>query len=241
MAHSSTRTFVLIPGAWHGAWVWTPVAGRLRAAGHRTVSLTLPGLDGDRDPAGIRLEDAVDFVVAEVERRDLGDVTLVAHSWGGYPMTGAAHRLKDRLSKIVYYNAMVPARGVSARDELAGNGPAAARDTAIRSTPAAWLPPLDVVKKTLIQDEPEPVQRLLWELLQPQPAQYGVGSLDLPDVTTLGVPLAYVLSENDRGLGRPGAGTDFARRLGVAPVLVPGTHESLLTHPDELAHALLEP
>ncbi|QIQ01890.1 alpha/beta fold hydrolase [Streptomyces liangshanensis] len=241
MAHSPTTTFVLIPGAWHGAWAWTPVAGRLRAAGHRTVSLTLPGLDGDRDPAGLRLEDAVDFVVAEIERRDLGDVTLVAHSWGGYPMTGAAHRLKERLSKIVYYNAMVPARGVSARDELAGNGPAAARDTAIRSTPAAWLPPLDIVQKTLIQDEPEPVQRLLWELLQPQPAQYGVGSLDLPDVTTLGVPLAYILSENDRGLGRPGAGADFARRLGVDPVLVPGTHESLLTHPGELAQALLGP
>src|SRR5258708_17491302 len=110
-------TFVLIPGAWHGAWAWRPVARRLRVAGHQAVTLTMPGLaDGD-DPTGLRLQDAVDRIVTEVELRDLAHVTLVAHSWGGYPMTGAAHRLVRRLSKVIYYNAFVPPRGKSTLDE----------------------------------------------------------------------------------------------------------------------------
>jgi hypothetical protein len=59
--------------------------GPTPACGHEAVALTLPGLaDGD-SRAGLRLSDAVAHVVSEIEQRDLADVTLVAHSWGGYP------------------------------------------------------------------------------------------------------------------------------------------------------------
>ena len=36
--------FVLVPGAWCGAWCWTLVAPRLAAAGFRVYSLSLTGL-----------------------------------------------------------------------------------------------------------------------------------------------------------------------------------------------------
>jgi pimeloyl-ACP methyl ester carboxylesterase len=68
--------------------------------------------DGDSRTA-LHLSDAVDHVVDEIERRDLRNVALVGHSWGGYPITGAAHRVAGgRLAKIIYFNAFVPARGV---------------------------------------------------------------------------------------------------------------------------------
>jgi hypothetical protein len=41
----------------------------------------------------------VDYVVSEVERRDLANVVLACHSWGGYPATGAAHKLAARRAK----------------------------------------------------------------------------------------------------------------------------------------------
>ncbi|MBM3687931.1 MAG: alpha/beta hydrolase, partial [Actinobacteria bacterium] len=37
-------TFVLVPGAFHGGWVWTPVAEELQRRGHQAVPLTLTGL-----------------------------------------------------------------------------------------------------------------------------------------------------------------------------------------------------
>ena len=71
---TTSPTFVLVPGAWQGGWAWQPVGRRLREAGYAAVTVTLPGLaDGD-DRAGLRLSDAIDHVVSEVERRDLAEV-----------------------------------------------------------------------------------------------------------------------------------------------------------------------
>jgi len=66
--------------------------------------------------------------------------------------------------------------------------------------------------------------------------------LDAPDsdgdtVRDLGISVAYVLAEHDRGLAAPGA--ELAARVGVTPVTVPGTHEAQLTHPDDVASAIL--
>jgi pimeloyl-ACP methyl ester carboxylesterase len=232
-------TFVMIPGAWHGGWAWRPVAQRLRAADQSAVTLTMPGLTDGDDPRGLRLQDAVNHIVSEVTRRDLQNVTLVAHSWGGFPMTGAAHKLAGRISKVVYYSALVPAGGTCALDELPPDFAAATREAVAASPDGSAAVPLEVVQQMLMQDQPEQFQRLLWELLVPHPGNYGEDALNVPPVSSLGIPAAYVLSEDDLALGYPGAGVLFATRLGVEPIMVCGSHESLLTHPDDVAQAVL--
>ncbi|HEY9414064.1 MAG TPA: alpha/beta fold hydrolase, partial [Pseudonocardia sp.] len=72
-----SETFVLITGAWHGGWAWRPVAEHLRAAGHRVLTPTLPGLHDGDDPTRYSLSDVVDSVVDLVEAHDLRDATLV--------------------------------------------------------------------------------------------------------------------------------------------------------------------
>src|SRR5918994_6758133 len=111
-------TFVLITGAWHGGWAWRPVAQHLRAEGARVLTPTLPGLHDGDDLTRYTLGDVVDAVVDLVEGEDLHDVTLVGHSWGGYPITAAAPRLASRLRKLVYWSAFVPAAGRSLNDEV---------------------------------------------------------------------------------------------------------------------------
>ncbi|WP_306839397.1 alpha/beta fold hydrolase [Catenuloplanes nepalensis] len=223
--------YVLIPGAWHGAWVWQPVARRLREAGHRALPLTMPGVDGD--PSGVTLADAVAFTADTITRLGLRDVVLVAHSWGGYPATGAALRVPDRVAEVVYVSAVVPRAGVSQADELAPEMGAFVRGM-IQS---GGTVPIDLgsVQSVLLPGEPEPVQRLVAELLVPHPGAYFLDSLD---EAVLPVPARYVLAEDDIALARPGA--EFAARLGVEPILVPGGHETLITHPDEVAAAILK-
>ncbi|MEV2213586.1 alpha/beta hydrolase [Streptomyces sp. NPDC050997] len=230
-------TYVLIPGAWHGGWSWRPVAERLRAAGHRAICLTLPGLGDGDDPTGLGLKDAVDHVVSEVEGLGLSDVTLVGHSWGGYPLTGAAHRLPGRVSKVVYYAAQVPVRGRSMVEDNPPEAAAMLRGL-IDASPTRAIPPtLQFVQGIFMQDVDEGTQRLVADLLTPQPGDYFLDSLDVPDVSELGIPALYILGEDDHALPRPG--TEFAARLGLEPVMVPGTHEGMLTHPDEVAKAIL--
>ncbi|GAA3116480.1 alpha/beta fold hydrolase [Nonomuraea salmonea] len=232
---SDISTFVLVPGAWQAGWVWQPVARRLRAAGHEAVTLTLPGLaDGDRRD-GRHLSETVDHVVAEIERRDLHDVVLVGHSWGGYPITGAAHRVAHRLARIVYYNAFVPARGVPFVDENAEY--AAIMRAAIDASPDGSVEVAFEQVPVLVPELPEAARRIFHELLGPQPGAYFLEPLDVPDVTGLGKPLSYVLGADDHALARPG--DELAARIGLTPTMVPGGHQGMLTYPDEVTRALL--
>ncbi|OBI79985.1 alpha/beta hydrolase [Mycobacterium sp. 1245805.9] len=227
---------MLIPGAWHGAWSWRPVAKRLRAASRRAITLTLPGLGDGDDPSGYQLRDAVDYIVDEVCRRELDDVILAAHSWGGYPATGAAHFLGDRVTKIVYYNAFVPVGGRSLVDET----PPDSREVILRlidESPFDAIPSsLEHVEQLLMQGVAPELQRLVADLVTPQPGGYFLDALDV-DAASLGIPAAYVTGDSDQAMPQPGP--EFAARLGVKPIVVPGTHNGMLTHPDEVAHAIL--
>jgi hypothetical protein len=64
--------FVLVPGAWLGAWAWDEVALELRSAGHGAHPLTLSGLaDKQGVPAGQQTH--VQDIVDEIEGHDLRD------------------------------------------------------------------------------------------------------------------------------------------------------------------------
>jgi pimeloyl-ACP methyl ester carboxylesterase len=230
-------TYVLVPGAWHGGWAWRPVAERLRVSGHRAVTLTLPGLGDGDDPSGHQLQDAIDHVVAALKHTDADRVTLVGHSWGGYPMVGAMHRVPHRVAKGIFYNALIPVPGQSMVDDTPPQNARILQDLADSSPNRTIASSLEFVQQLFMQDVAVDAQRLLSELLTPQPAGYFFDAFDGPDVTTLGIPLTYILSEHDQAMHRPG--TEFASWLGVEPVMVPGTHDSLLTHPDAVAKAIL--
>ncbi|MEU8526233.1 MULTISPECIES: alpha/beta fold hydrolase [Streptomyces] len=106
--------FVLVAGAWLGAWAWDEVVPELRAAGHGAHALTLSGLAEKRDvAAGQRTH--VDDIVAEVDRLGSGerDVVLVGHSYSGIPVGQAAERIGDRLKRVVFVDSGVPAHGES--------------------------------------------------------------------------------------------------------------------------------
>jgi pimeloyl-ACP methyl ester carboxylesterase len=234
------ETFLLITGAWHGGWAWRPVAQHLRAAGAHVLTPTLPGLHDGDDPTRHTLADVTDAIVELVERTDLRDVTLVGHSWGGYPITAAAPRLASRLRKLVYWSAFVPAAGRSLHDEV----PPAYQDLFAAQAAASGnnsvALPFEVWASGFMQDAPEPVQRMIHGLLLPQPYQYFTEPVDPLD-PALGVPASYVLSADDVALPPGEYGwTRFAERLGVAAQPAPGSHEACFTEPAGLAEALLK-
>jgi pimeloyl-ACP methyl ester carboxylesterase len=108
-----SATFVLVHGAWGGAWIWRRVMAPLRAAGHEVQAATLTG-DGDRAHlrrADITLADHIADVVALIEAEELSDIVLVGHSYGGMVITGVADALPGRMRQLVYVDAMVPLPG----------------------------------------------------------------------------------------------------------------------------------
>lgn len=104
--------FVLVAGAWLGSWAWDEVVPGLRAAGHGVHPLTLSGL-ADKRALPVGQQTHVRDIVHEVERLDLREVVLVGHSYSGLPVGQAAERIGDRLARVVFVDASVPADGES--------------------------------------------------------------------------------------------------------------------------------
>ncbi len=107
--------FVLVHGAWHGAWCWQRVTAALQAQGHRVHAVTLTGL-ADRvhlmSPA-ITLETHIADVVNTIEAEELQQVVLAVHSYAGMIGTAVADRMPQRLKHLVFVDAVVPKPGES--------------------------------------------------------------------------------------------------------------------------------
>ncbi|MFN8579567.1 MAG: alpha/beta hydrolase family protein [Gemmatimonadaceae bacterium] len=107
------KTFVLVHGAWHGGWCWRRVADTLEGKGHKVYTPTLTGV-GDRShllSKDIRLDTHITDIVNLLKWEALKDVCLVAHSYGGWPCSGAIEQTLDLISSIVWVDAFKPEDG----------------------------------------------------------------------------------------------------------------------------------
>lgn len=134
-------TYVLVHGAWGGAWVYRDIADRLRNAGHSVFVAQLTGL-GERlhlvDP-GITLTTHIDDVVGTIDSEKIGDIILVGHSYGGMVITGVAGVRAARIRTLVYLDAFLPEEGQALWD-VADEGTRAFYIDAQRDTPGLVQP-----------------------------------------------------------------------------------------------------
>ena len=115
-------TFVLIHGAYQGGWIWSPVAQRLQDAGHRVY---WPSLDGCAERSaqvrpGITTESHADEIVSLLYYEDLTDVVLVGTSSGGMVLCRVAELARERISRIVFADALALLNGETIRDIVSG-------------------------------------------------------------------------------------------------------------------------
>jgi len=107
--------FVLVHGLFHGGWCFRRVAKLLRNQGHDVFTPTLTGV-GERSHllnGSCNLDMHVMDIVNVLRFEDLTDVVLCGHSFGGFPITGAADAEPERVGALVYLDAFVPGDGDS--------------------------------------------------------------------------------------------------------------------------------
>jgi pimeloyl-ACP methyl ester carboxylesterase len=115
---SARKTFVLVHGAWHGGWCWRRVADILEKHGHKVYAQSLTG-NGDRAhllTKDVVLDTHIADIVNLVTWEDLRDICLVAHSYGGWPASGALEHIHDRVGSIVWLDAFKPEDGQKGTD-----------------------------------------------------------------------------------------------------------------------------
>ena len=111
-------TFVLIHGSYQGGWIWKPAATRLRAAGHQVYTPTLDGCAERKAQvrAGITTETQAAEVAQLLFYQDLRDVVLVGTSSGGMVVCRVAESMRERISRLVFVDALALLPGEKIRD-----------------------------------------------------------------------------------------------------------------------------
>ncbi len=104
--------FVLVPGAWLGAWCWRDVVPALEKAGHSAYPVTLTGM-GERAHLATKdvgMETAIQDVLNVIKYNGIDDFVVVGHSFAGKVAAAVADRAHDKVQKAIYLDAFRPER-----------------------------------------------------------------------------------------------------------------------------------
>jgi pimeloyl-ACP methyl ester carboxylesterase len=113
-----TATLLLVHGAWHSPWCWEPLIAELEGVDVRTVALPSSGTDPQALGDLAADAEAVRAALASIE----GPAVVVAHSYGGSPVTEAVTR-DSGVAHLVYLCAFQLDVGDSLLGSVGGQAP----------------------------------------------------------------------------------------------------------------------
>jgi Alpha/beta hydrolase family len=223
-------TFVLVHGAWHGAWCWERVEPLLADAGHRVVTPTLAGL-GERAgeaSAAVNLDSHVGDILTALEGRS--DVVLVAHSYAGFPAFGALERAAA--DRLVLLDAFVPRDGETAADHVGERGD---RYREAATEDAGWLAPPPPAAALGVA---EADQAWVDSRMTPQPVQTYLQPIALSGAADA-IPDRLYISCTDPALAVVDMSRGRMREVGWPIAELACGHDAMVAAPDALVELLL--
>ncbi|WAS99593.1 alpha/beta fold hydrolase [Nannocystis punicea] len=233
--------FVLVHGAWHGAWCWATTARLLEARGHRVTPLDLPSHgDDETAPASVTLAHYAGRVIAALDAIE-GTVVLVGHSMGGIVISTVAEARPAKVEKLVYLSAFLLPNGTSLLDvALRDTHSLATPNLRVRSDEGVVDIHREAVAEIFYADcEPEVVDRAR-TLLKPNPLAPFATPLALTDASYGSVRRFYIACAKDRAI------TPAAQRAMVTAMPCEAVHELHTDHspffsqPNRLHDVLVE-
>jgi pimeloyl-ACP methyl ester carboxylesterase len=231
--------FVLVHGAWHGAWAWQKLAPLLRRAGHSVTTPTLSGL-GERAhhvPGRSGLDVHVKDITQHLELEDLQKVVLVGHSYAGCVVSGVMAARTGRVAHAIYLDAFVPTNGQG----LASFVPPTVRSDYEKLAAAEGLvppPPASSWGERWGLSDPA---LLAWAQarITPQAALSFVQTVQGDPFGDSGVRLSYLKCTQNPNPGFKSVAAGVQRDARFRYAEVDGHHNVMLINPERLAEALL--
>jgi pimeloyl-ACP methyl ester carboxylesterase len=230
--------FVLVHGAFGGAWIWEPLSAELEAAGHSVLAIDLPGAGADRTPVAEVTLDAYAERICEVLAQEPEPVVLVGHSMGGMAVTHAAARCPERVALLVYVAAFLPNSGQSLIDLT--KLPEGADDQVQANLVVEGDPPVATMAPEVVRDVVFgtcSAERAAWaaERCGEQPLAPFLGPAEVPGDA---VPRAYVIATQDRAIPPALQRRMIAENPCVDVAEFDTDHSPMLSATSELAAAL---
>jgi pimeloyl-ACP methyl ester carboxylesterase len=235
--------FVLVHGAFGGAWSREPVIGPLEAAGHTVDAFDLPGAGDDGTPvADITLESYAARACEVLSARPEPAV-LVGFSMGGLVVMKAASDCPDRVASLVFVAAFMPSNGqtlLELTDLPEGAGNMIKEHLVVAGDPpVATLPDEAVVTGIYNRCTPQQAAQAM-KRRRPQAVAPFATPVSVDEAVLATIPRSYVLTKHDRSMVPP-----LQRRMiGDHPcervIEIDADHAPFFSATNELVAALLE-
>jgi pimeloyl-ACP methyl ester carboxylesterase len=236
-------TYVLVGGAWLGAWVWKSVVRALRAHGHDVYPLSLTGM-GERVHLArpeTDLATHITDVVNLIRYEDLTDVVLVGHSYAGWVVTGAADRVPTALSSLVYCDSAPGPNGLALLDIQSPQGQAELRRI-VATDGEGWYLPFPgfpgLGEASSITGLDAAAQDLMLRKAAPQPLRTWTQPLQLTQTEPPTYRRAAILCEDGQRLLDSGVMAPFLSGTGWHILKLDTGHWPMLSKPEELSRLL---
>jgi pimeloyl-ACP methyl ester carboxylesterase len=234
-------TFVLVHGAWHGAWCWYKIIPRLEAAGHQVIAPDLPGHGIDKSPVG---QFDVNGYAASIESiLDTLDepAILVGHSMGGIVVQLVGQHRPEKVAGIVYLATGAIADGnTPENDEVMTAAIGEALSGAVFDQQAGTIAlPADESTRLFYGDcDPYDIA-LASLLLVPESAGSVTTAVEQTPDRYGTVPRHAIVTLNDAVM-LPAMQWKFHERDGITDILtLPTSHSPFFSQPDELTQHLV--
>lgn len=229
--------FLLIHGAWHGAWCWEGVIQELDRIGCKGHAPDLPGGGDDSTPrASITFNSYVSAVNAFIEAEDLQDFVLVGHSLAGILLPDIVAANRKMVREVIFIAALVLDQGEQAIDVLAPGRSSEYYRLAEASPERSMMLPYHIARQRFFSDLTDAAARAAYAKLTPQPlapylepAQHGARSISSIS--------RYVICRNDQTIPF-NLCRCFAEKLGGTIEEIDAGHDVMLSKPTELATLL---
>jgi pimeloyl-ACP methyl ester carboxylesterase len=191
-------TFVLIHGAWSDASLWDKTAAELRTAGHTVYAPEYAGHGTLYDP-NVTHEQIVTSVVDYIQSKQLTNIVLVGHSFGGTVIQKVAEQIPERIRRLVFFDAFVPLDGQSVVDQ--GPGLEAAFGQLREASGNNTLPlPFSMFRDSFVNTASLSLAEEIYKSARPEPAGPLFEKLDLKKFYTLELPKSYLYLTSDTAL-----------------------------------------
>jgi pimeloyl-ACP methyl ester carboxylesterase len=229
--------FVLVHGAWHGAWCWEKVVPLLTVRGHQVRAIDLPGHGDDPAPPGaVGFDDYVARMGAVLAAPGEPPI-LVGHSLGGAVITDAADRWPERIRALVYLCAILP----DGPEAMARFRATEALMAGVRPTADGSVMDLDpaVVRDAFYHDCSDEDAARAAARLRPQPAGGFQMTFELAPDRFGRVPRHYVECTEDRAIDIA-VQREMHRRMPCTVHTLPASHSPFYSMPERLADVLVK-
>ena len=233
--------FVLVHGAFVGSWLWGPLAERLQELSHSTEAPDLPGSGDDSTPIEeVTLDAYAERICDVLDGRDEPAI-LVANSMGGIVISEAAARRPDRVRRLVYVAAFLPADGQSLVDLThlpEGAGDLVQANVVVAGDPPVGTLPEEIALESNSECAPEVAA---WAARHTGPQSMA----PLTEAVSLNeeferIPRTYVICSKDRFVPPPLQRRMVRERRVTDVVELDTDHHPQLSRTDELARVLQE-